>query len=79
MHISLDKIDRFIRVRGAEFRQLVLLDYNLFDKICDKIISQKSRVVDSINLSFGEIRNDSYDSLPIEKLLTFHNVIIHIK
>ena len=29
--------------------------------------------------SFAKIKVDSYDSLPTEKRLTLHNVIIHIK
>ena len=80
--IRFDKVDGFIRVRGSEFRHLVLFDYGLFDKICDNIkylISEKSDITDSINHDFGEIRIDSYNSLPIEKLSTFHNVIILIK
>ena len=51
-------------------------------KICDKIkylISGKSGITDSINLNFGKIRIESYNSLPIEKILTFHIVIILIK
>ena len=39
-----DKIYRFIRVRGDEIRHLVLFDYGLFDKACDRIkylISEK--------------------------------------
>ena len=36
-HISFDKIDGFIRVRGAEFRYIVLFDHGLFDKICHEI------------------------------------------
>ena len=82
LHIRFDKIDGFIRVRGDEFRNLVLYDYRLFDKICDKVkylISGKSDITDSINHNFGEIRIDSYNSLPIEKILTFHNVIILIR
>ena len=35
--------------------------------------------MDSINHNFGKIRIDSSNSLPIEKILTFHNVIILIK
>ena len=75
LHIRFDKIDGFIRVRGS-------CDYRLFDKICDKVkylISGKSDITDSINHNFGEIRIDSYNSLPIEKILTFHNVIILIR
>ena len=33
----------------------------------------------SINHNFGKIRIDSYNALPIEKRLTFHNVVILIK
>ena len=76
------KIDGFIRVRGGEFRYLVLFDHGLFDRFCDKIkylISKKSGIADSINHNFGKIRINSYNSLPIEKKLTFHNVIILIK
>ena len=82
MRIRFDKIDGFIRVRGGEFRYLVLFDHGLFDKIFDKIkylICEKSGITESINHNFGKIRIDSYNSLPIEKILTFHNVIILIK
>ena len=82
MRIKFDKIDGFIRVRGGEFRYLVLFDHGLFDKICDKIkhlISEKIGIINSISHNFGKIRIDSYDSLPTEKISTFHNVIILIK
>ena len=39
----------------------------------------KKGIIDSINHSFARIRIDSYDSLPIEKILNFHNVTILIK
>ena len=54
----------------------------MFNKICDKIkylISKKSGITNSINYHFGKIRIDSCNSLPIKKILTFHNVIISIK
>ena len=35
--------------------------------------------LDSITHSFARIKFDSYNSSPIEKILTFHNVIILIK
>ena len=50
--------------------------------ICNRIkylISEKSGITDSINHNFGKIRIDSCNSLPIEKTLTFHNVIVLIK
>ena len=63
-------------------KHLVLLDYGLLDKTCDKIkylISKKSGITNNIDYNFGTIRIDSYNSLPIKKILTFHNVIILIK
>ena len=78
MRIRFDKIDGFIRVRGDEFRYSVLFDCRLFDNIYDTI-DKKSGITDSINHNFGKIRIDSYNSLPIEKILTFNNVIILIK
>ena len=77
---SIKYLDGFIRAR--EFRQLVLFDYGLFDKMCEKIkylIRGKSGITDSINHNFGKIRIDSFNSLPIEKTWTFHNVIILIR
>ena len=52
------------------------------DEICDKIIclrSEKSRIADNINHKFAKIRICLYNSLPIEKILTFHYAIILIK
>ena len=82
LRIRFNKIDGFIRVLGGVFRYLVLFDHGLFNKIWDAIkylISKKSGITDSINHNFGKIRIDSYNSLAIEKILTFHNVIILIK
>ena len=56
LQIRFDKIDGFIRVCGDEFRHLVLFDYGLFDKICDKIkclTSENNGITDSINHNFG--------------------------
>ena len=44
-----------------------------------KFVSEKSGITDSINYNFAKIRIDSYISLPIKKILTFHNVTILIK
>ena len=43
------------------------------------LISEKSGFTYSINHNFARIRIDSYTFLPIEKMLTFHNIIIIIK
>ena len=80
--IRFDKIDWFIRVRAGEFRYIVIFDHRLFGKICDKIkdlISEKSGITNNINHNSEKIRTDSYNSLPIEKILIFHNVIVLIK
>ena len=75
------KIHGFIKIYD-KIRYLVLYDYEWFDKICDKIKYLSGiKVVLTIELViiFAKIRIDSYNSLPVEKLLTFHNVIILIK
>ena len=43
------------------------------------LISLKSSIIYVFFLYFAKIKVDSYNSLPIEKALTFHNVIILIK
>ena len=77
LRIRFDKIEGLIKTHNG-IRCLVLFDYGWFDKTCDRIkylISEKSGITDN----FGKIRIDSYNSLPIEKILTFHNAIILIK
>ena len=78
MHIRFNKIDGFIKFHD-KIRYLVLFDYSYCDKICDKIkylVSEKSGITDSINHNFAKIRTDSHDSLPIEKIMTFHVIIL---
>ena len=36
-------------------------------------------VLDNINHNFARIKIDSYDFLPVEKIFSFHNIIIFIK
>ena len=82
MRIRFNKINGFIIIHNG-IRCLVLFDYGWCDKICDRInyylISEKSGITDSVNHNFGKIRINSYNSLPIEKMLVFHNVIILLK
>ena len=78
MHIRFDKIDIFIKIH-EKIRYLVLFDYSYCDKIWDKIknlISEKSGITDSINHNFARIKIDSYVSLPIEKLLILHVIVL---
>ena len=80
LRIRFDKIDGFIKIYDG-IRYLVLFSYS-YDEICNRIkylISEKSGITNSINYNFAKIRIDSYNSLPIQKTLTFHNDIILIK
>ena len=82
LRIRFDKIDGFIIALDGKIKHLILFDYGLFNKIFDKIIyliNKKSGIRNNINYNFGKIRIDSYNSLPIKRILTFHNVIIFIK
>ena len=79
--IRFDEIDGFIKIYDV-IRYLVLSGSGYYDKIYDSIkylISKKSGITDSINCNFARIRIDSYNSLPIEKIWTFHNVTMLIK
>ena len=82
LRIKFDKINGFIISIDDKIKPLVLFDYGLFDKICDKIkylISKKGGITNSINHNFRKIRVDLYNSLPVKKILTFHNIITLIK
>ena len=81
LRIRYHEIVVFIKIQDR-INYLVLFDHGWFHKICDKIkylISEKSGITDSINHNFARIRIDSSNYLPIQKLPTFHNVIILIK
>ena len=81
-HCALGSIKyKFIKIYDG-IRCLVLRDYERYNVISDRInylISEKSVVINSINHIFARVRIDSYNSLPIETMLTFLNVIILIK
>ena len=81
LRIWFEKIDRFIKIYD-EIRYLVLFPSKRYNAIYNRIkylITEKSRITDSVNHNFARIRIDPYNSLPTEKILTFHNVIILIK
>ena len=72
LHISL----------GDGIWYLVLFGLGYYDVIHNRIrylISEKRDITGCINHNFARIRTYSYNSLPIEKAVTFHNVIILIK
>ena len=81
LHISFDKIDGFIRVYNKT-RQLVLFGGEKHNCIYSRIrylISVKSGITDIISHNFSKTKVDSYSSWPVEKTLTFRNVIILIE
>ena len=43
------------------------------------LISVKSGSTYVTSHNYAKIKVDSYDCLPLQKTMTFHNVIIHIK
>ena len=43
------------------------------------LMNGRSGITDSIDHNFGKIRVNLYHSFPIEKVLTFHDVMIIIK
>ena len=81
LRIRFSKIDGILRIYDWS-RYLILFGNKKYDAIYNKIrylISIKSGITYVISHYFAKIIVDSYDSFPIEKVLTLHNVIIHIK
>ena len=81
MRIRFDKIDRFFRIYDGN-KCLVLLVPENYDAIYNRItylISIKSSITDVFAYYYAKIKVDSYDSLPISRILILHNVINVIK
>ena len=79
--IRFDKIEGFIWIYDRT-RYLTLFGSEKCLAIYNRIrylISLKSNITYIFSHNFAKIKVDSYDSLPIEKILTVHNVIILIK
>ena len=69
--IRFDKIDGFIISLDGKIKHLILFDYGLFSKICDKVkylISKESGITNSINHNFGNIRINSYNSYLLKNI-----------
>ena len=61
---------------------MVLFGSEKYDSIYNRIkyfIHVKGSVTYIISHNYGKIKTDSYDSLPLEKTITFQNVTIFIK
>ena len=81
LQIRFDKLDGFIRVYNRT-RYLVLLRVEKKNFIYIRIrylIAVKRRITYTNCYNYAKIKVDSYDSLPLEKILTFYNVAILIK
>ena len=80
LRIRFEKMDGFIRFYDGT-RYLVLLGSEKYDFIYDRIrclIGLKSGITYVIYHNYAKIKVDSCNSLPLEKTMTFHNVIILI-
>ena len=72
---------KFISVYDGT-RYLVLFGSEKYDFLYNRIrylIGVKIGITYVISHNYAKIKVDSYDSLPLEKAMTFHNVIILIK
>ena len=79
--IRFNKMDEFVRIYDGT-RYLALFGPEKYDAIYNKIrylVSLKSGITYIFSHYYVKNKVDSYDSLPIEKTLTLHNVIISIK
>ena len=78
LRIRFNKIDGCIRVYDCT-RHLVVFGPEKHDAIYNTIrylLNQQSGIKHVISNNYARIKNDSYDSLPLEMTLTLHNVII---
>ena len=74
------KMDGFIRIDDGT-NYLALFDSEKYDAIYNRmryIISLKSDITYIFSHNFAKIKIDSFDSLPMEKIFTLHNVMTHI-
>ena len=81
LSIRFNKIDGCIRIYDRT-RYLTLFGSENYDAIYNRIrylISLKGSITYIFSHYFAKVKVDSFDSLPIEKRLTLHNVIILIQ
>ena len=81
LRIRFNKIDGFVRVYDGT-TYLVLFRSEKYDSIYNRIryiISVKSGITYVISYNYAKIKVDSYNPLPLEKTMTFLNLIILIK
>ena len=80
LRIRFDKIIGFFKAYDGT-KYLVLFGVEKYDFIYSRIrylIGIKSGIKYVISHNYANIKVDTYDSFPLEKTMTFHNVIILI-
>ena len=84
LHVRFNKTDGFIRVYD-EKRYLLLFGSGEYDSIYNRIrylISIKRGITYVVSQNYATVKShivDLYNSLPLEKTILFHNVVIFIK
>ena len=81
LRIRFHKIDGFIKVYDGT-RYLVFLGSGKYNSIHNRvryIISAKSGISYIISHNYTKAKVDSYDFLPLEKAITFHDVVVLTK
>ena len=81
LHIWFNKIDEFIRVYDGT-RYVLLFGSEKNDFIYNRfryLTSVKNGITYVISHNYKKIKVNSYNSLPLKKTMTFHNIIILIK
>ena len=78
MRISFDQIDGLVRIYDRIIYLTLFGSEAIYNRI-RYLISIKSGITYIFSHYFAKMKVDSYDYLPIEKILTLHNVVIHIK
>ena len=77
LRIRFDKVDGFIKDYNGT-RYIVLFGLEKCDVIYNGIRYQKSGITNVFDYNYAKIKADSYNSLPLEKILNFHNLIVLI-
>ena len=62
-----------------DIQYCLVLDYDVIYSRIRYLVSEKTGLTNNINDNYARIRIDSFNSLPRDKTLTFHNVIMLIK
>ena len=62
-----------------DIQYYLVLDYDVIYNRIRYLVSEKTGLTDNINDNYARIRIDSFNSLPRDKTLTLHSVIMLIK